>query len=257
MELEWKDLGNAALPQGSVGQFLTEVASLAPIPDSQSPLVFVRDAAYRQMLSDCKRDVSVEQAGVLVGYACQDPNGQKFVVVSDAVLAPSTVGSSVRVQFTSHSWRVIWERLDQLGDQKIIGWYHTHPDLGVFLSGTDLRTQGRFFSESWQIAVVVDPVRDEIGFFYGRIGARLHSVWSFRSGDGSVRLCSGEDRESTVAEGEGRPQSLEVSAANLPNSEDKSTTGNTSGLSEPIAERGERSGTVKTIMKSLFRRSGR
>jgi len=51
---------------------------------------------------------------------------------------------------------------------RVIGWIHTHPDIGIFLSGIDVKTfkqnisytkDGRF------VAVVVDPLREENGVF--------------------------------------------------------------------------------------------
>jgi proteasome lid subunit RPN8/RPN11 len=47
-----------------------------------------------------------------------------------------------------------------------LGWYHSHPGLGVFLSGTDIFSHSSFFaSEPWYIAVVIDPVSREFGAF--------------------------------------------------------------------------------------------
>ena len=51
---------------------------------------------------------------------------------------------------------------------RVIGWIHTHPDLGIFLSGTDVSTfkQNTSFSPDGRfIAVVVDPLRGESGVF--------------------------------------------------------------------------------------------
>jgi hypothetical protein len=49
----------------------------------------------------------------------------------------------------------------------LIGWYHTHPDLGIFLSETDLeRTHRVLFSEPFQIALVYDPVASKAGYFF-------------------------------------------------------------------------------------------
>jgi proteasome lid subunit RPN8/RPN11 len=53
----------------------------------------------------------------------------------------------------------------------VVGWFHSHPGLGVFLSGTDLRTQRDCFGAEWQIAVVLDPQRREFGVFAGPDGA--------------------------------------------------------------------------------------
>ncbi|MFW9866805.1 MAG: Mov34/MPN/PAD-1 family protein [Candidatus Thorarchaeota archaeon] len=48
---------------------------------------------------------------------------------------------------------------------RVVGWWHSHPGIGCFLSNTDLRTQEYFFPESYQVALVVDPIRDEYKFF--------------------------------------------------------------------------------------------
>ena len=57
---------------------------------------------------------------------------------------------------------------DSIPELRIIGWIHTHPDIGIFLSGIDVRTfaelrdqcRGRRF-----MAVVVDPLRQDHGVF--------------------------------------------------------------------------------------------
>jgi hypothetical protein len=45
--------------------------------------------------------------------------------------------------------------------------------MGVFLSATDLHTQKLYFSAPWQIALVLDPVNQESGTFYGADGERV------------------------------------------------------------------------------------
>jgi len=46
-----------------------------------------------------------------------------------------------------------------------VGWYHSHPNFGIFLSEHDHFIQRNFFSQPWQVAVMVDPVRREMGCF--------------------------------------------------------------------------------------------
>ncbi|MFW9882199.1 MAG: Mov34/MPN/PAD-1 family protein [Candidatus Thorarchaeota archaeon] len=50
-------------------------------------------------------------------------------------------------------------------DLRIVGWWHSHPNFGCFLSRTDLQTQEYFFPEYYQVALVIDPIRDEFKFF--------------------------------------------------------------------------------------------
>jgi hypothetical protein len=54
----------------------------------------------------------------------------------------------------------------------IVGWYHSHPSYGIFLSGDDTFIQQNFFNQPWQIAIVIDPVRKEIGTF-GWVGGKI------------------------------------------------------------------------------------
>ena len=53
----------------------------------------------------------------------------------------------------------------------IVGWYHTHPDFGIFLSSHDLFIHRHFFAQTLQVAYVVDPIRQTRGFFQWRDSA--------------------------------------------------------------------------------------
>ena len=57
---------------------------------------------------------------------------------------------------------------DKYPDHHVLGWHHTHPDFGVFLSAYDLFIHRHFFPQPWQVALVVDPLRQELGFFQWR-----------------------------------------------------------------------------------------
>jgi proteasome lid subunit RPN8/RPN11 len=49
----------------------------------------------------------------------------------------------------------------------VVGWYHSHPNLGVFFSGTDRKTQRDFFNQSHSLGLVVDPIRLQEKWFIG------------------------------------------------------------------------------------------
>ena len=55
-------------------------------------------------------------------------------------------------------------------DARIVGWYHTHPGFGIFLSGMDLFIQDNFFNLPWQVAFVYDPTSEEEGLFVWHAG---------------------------------------------------------------------------------------
>ena len=47
----------------------------------------------------------------------------------------------------------------------MVGWYHTHPDWGVFLSGMDMFICDNFFNKKLDVAYVIDPCRGDRGMF--------------------------------------------------------------------------------------------
>ena len=58
---------------------------------------------------------------------------------------------------------------------QIIGWIHTHPDIGIFLSGIDIDTFANLRANRKDgriVAVVVDPLRKEHGVFISEKAAR-------------------------------------------------------------------------------------
>ncbi len=46
------------------------------------------------------------------------------------------------------------------GHKKIfVGWSHSHPSYGCFLSQTDMETQRKYFPEPFHVALVIDPLK--------------------------------------------------------------------------------------------------
>ena len=71
--------------------------------------------------------------------------------------------------YTHDSWEEITRERDRLHpDLDIVGWYHTHPDFGIFLSSHDVFIHRHFFGQPLQVAYVVDPIRQTRGFFQWR-----------------------------------------------------------------------------------------
>ncbi len=64
----------------------------------------------------------------------------------------------------------VWDDARPLIDAgyAVVGWVHSHPDLGAFFSGTDRSTQRAFFAQPWQVGICIDPVRHETAWFRGK-----------------------------------------------------------------------------------------
>ena len=112
----------------------------------------------------------VEVCGVLVGDSYRDERGP-FVYVEEMIRGEHSDNKAAQVTFTSETWNHIQTELDQRhGEKRILGWYHTHPGFGIFLSAMDMFIHENFFNQSDQLALVYDPISYEDGLFVWREG---------------------------------------------------------------------------------------
>lgn len=86
--------------------------------------------------------------------------------ITAAIEAHAAQGDLTHLRFTHEVWEQLHETMDEeYPDQSVIGWYHSHPGHGIFLSGYDQFIQRNFFSAAWQVAIVIDPVNKTEGLF--------------------------------------------------------------------------------------------
>ena len=130
---------------------------------------------YRQSALDAihlhgQTRTDVEVGGVLIGTGCRDSHGP-YLLVEACIPALDANSRSTNVTFTADAWHSIQTVMDRdFPDKKMIGWYHTHPGFGIFLSGMDLFICDNFFNLPWQIAFVYDPLGGDEGNFVWRDG---------------------------------------------------------------------------------------
>ena len=48
---------------------------------------------------------------------------------------------------------------------RVVGWWHTHPGMPLYLSDRDLRSHYAVFGEPWHVALVIDPCSQEAAYF--------------------------------------------------------------------------------------------
>ncbi|MEN3048144.1 MAG: Mov34/MPN/PAD-1 family protein [Candidatus Caldarchaeales archaeon] len=103
----------------------------------------------RHGLSHPRREV----AGLLIGRERKEE-----LLVTDAVTGRQR-GSAGHVSLDDSLMAALSELLEgQRGNLYVVGWYHTHPGMGVFLSAVDYATQlnyQRLYPKA--VALVVDP----------------------------------------------------------------------------------------------------
>jgi proteasome lid subunit RPN8/RPN11 len=112
----------------------------------------------------------VEICGVLVGRVARDSLGP-FLHITGSIRGSQAEQRAAQVTFTAETWEKIHAQMDQRDPaDRIVGWYHTHPGFGIFLSGMDLFIQDNFFNRPEQIAFVYDPIGGDEGAFVWRAG---------------------------------------------------------------------------------------
>lgn len=129
--------------------------------------VFLTTNGCNQAMRHAASDLENEVGGVLVGKWCADPEAtRQFIVITATIPARFTQQGSVFLTFTQDSLVDFHAKIDeQYPEDAIVGWYHTHPRMGVFLSHYDAWLHDHFFPEPWQVALVMEPHSEVGGFF--------------------------------------------------------------------------------------------
>ena len=107
----------------------------------------------------------IEVCGVLIGNGYRDSQGP-YLLVQHCIRGNGARARSTNVTFTADTWAYIQDIMDrEHADKKMVGWYHTHPGFGIFLSEMDVFICDNFFNLPWQVAFVYDPLSGEEGNF--------------------------------------------------------------------------------------------
>jgi proteasome lid subunit RPN8/RPN11 len=132
--------------------------------------VVIRQSVLNQIHRHGQGAQEIEVCGVLVGNVYHDASGP-WLYVEHAIEGNHAAGRAAQVTFTADTWTHIQDVMDRdFPDRRILGWYHTHPGFGIFLSDMDLFIQENFFPEPWQVALVYDPKAKEEGIFVWKQG---------------------------------------------------------------------------------------
>jgi len=130
---------------------------LVPLPLE----VAIDGEVVRTIRQHARSSSKTEVCGVLIG---QDRD--RRVQIAACIEGENAEGAGAHVTFTQDTWEHIYAVKDKkYPDERIVGWYHSHPGFGIFLSEHDTFIHKNFFSSPGQIAWVYDPHSDEEGCF--------------------------------------------------------------------------------------------
>lgn len=135
-----------------------------------APLVGITQQGFQKAVEHAMSDTSVEIGGLCVGQVYRQDTrlliSIQATLQADYTLASIIAHSKTHVTFTAEVWeQLLTTYLRDFADMRVVGWYHSHPGFGVFLSGLDLFIHENFFAHPWQVAVVVEPVQRQFGIF--------------------------------------------------------------------------------------------
>jgi COP9 signalosome complex subunit 5 len=114
--------------------------------------------ALLKMVMHARSGGNLEVMGMLLGKV--DAN---IMIVMDSFALP-VEGTETRVNAQAQAYEYMAEYTEackRIGrEENVIGWYHSHPGYGCWLSGIDVSTQmlNQQFQEPF-VAIVIDPVR--------------------------------------------------------------------------------------------------
>lgn len=131
---------------------------------------YYRYRALEQAYKHARKYPNREVGGVLLGVIRRFKQGRIITIVTSIIRADGAIGRQASLRFTPEAWAEVLGIRDRdpiYQDEvrwQIVGWYHTHPNFGIFLSSMDVHTH-RTFTDPGHIALVIDPVRNKYGTF--------------------------------------------------------------------------------------------
>jgi len=139
--------------------------NLAGKPWTKDPRWFkhvrVSALALVKMVMHARSGGSLEIMGLMLGKIDNDdPRGPTMIVMD--VFALPVEGTETRVNAQADAYEYMVEYLSVAKDsgrmENVLGWYHSHPGYGCWLSGIDVSTQmlNQQYQEPW-LAMVIDP----------------------------------------------------------------------------------------------------
>jgi proteasome lid subunit RPN8/RPN11 len=156
---------------------------LPSFDDKAEPLVsvYLTSEAFTHFMEHSRSDLENEVGGGLVGRRHIDARTEdQFILIEGVIPARFTRQGNAFLTFTQDTLVAMNDELDERFPKcRLVGWYHTHPRMGIFLSHYDLWLHDHFFPEPWQVALVIEPHAGLGGFFIRQKDGQLDPLRYF------------------------------------------------------------------------------
>src|SRR6267142_3494621 len=117
--------------------------------------IFFQQEAVIALQEHLKSSPTQAIFGFLIGDVYRDPeNGALYTIIDKTLkLSQAIYGDKTEV-VVSRLWDRMQEQLKKAAGT-LLGWYHSHPGQGGFLTTHDVETHEKFFTEPWHVAILV------------------------------------------------------------------------------------------------------
>ena len=136
-------------------------------PRQQGISVFMTQKAYVRANVHAQSDMHNEIGGWMIGSWRKDQiTGEEYIVVERCLPALHTRRGSAFMTFTQDSQVAMFEIMEEkFPDKELVGWYHSHPKMSVFLSNHVILDDTALFPHHWQVSLAIEPHSHTAGFF--------------------------------------------------------------------------------------------
>ncbi len=126
-----------------------------------------------------------EIGGFILGKPVQNTETEIYSVYLDLFIPIESNNQNVyQIEFGTHAWNYLDDKLAAHPDLQLIAWFHTHPGHGLFLSEPDLKIHEGFFKEKYHLAMEIDSKKQflDTAFFTRKIDGTVNNVENLVAG---------------------------------------------------------------------------
>ena len=117
--------------------------------------VFFQQEAVIALQEHLKSSPTQAIFGFLIGDLYRDPEtGVLYSVIDKTLKLSQPIYGDKTEVVVSRLWDRMQEQLKKAAGT-LLGWYHSHPGQGGFLTAHDVETHEKFFTDPWQVAILV------------------------------------------------------------------------------------------------------
>lgn len=168
----WKDL-DSEIHIPSIKKLIAKLDCLSSITLLTNYVIgnriYIKKNCHKDII-DHVRSNDKEVGGLLLGRVYELDSEKEEIypfisVLTIALASEKYKSSSIALEMNTEIWIRANDYLSK--GMIVLGWYHSHPNLGAFFSSTDKFTQASFFNHKYSLGLVIDPFQKSHCIFTG------------------------------------------------------------------------------------------